>query len=30
MELILEVTWVYLIGVVNGLIIMSMIKDGDL
>jgi|TARA_B110000908_G_C10216831_1_gene433210 hypothetical protein len=30
MELIITVTGVYLIGVINGLIILSMIKDGDL
>ena len=30
MELIITVIGAYLIGVVNGIIIISMIKDGDL
>ena len=30
MELIITVIGAYLIGVINGLIILSMIKDGDL
>ena len=30
MELIMTVIGAYLIGVINGLIILSMIKDGDL